>query len=176
MRPMRSARNGPAASSARFADLLPEGNLAGSIYGIVLVTSVLATLDKSEERVGFMIASVLVTSLVFALAHAWAQALDATAATRTPVDRRAFARAFGHEWPIVQSGLPAAIALALAAVGLYSVDTGLWVAVVVNVCLLFVWGAGLRELAGGNVAQVVVAGLSSASLGLLLVLLKVVVH
>jgi hypothetical protein len=173
---MRPASNGTAARSSGFARLLPEGNLAGRLYGTVLVTSVLATLGASEERVGFMIAAVHVTALVFALAHAWAHALDATAATRAPVDRRALARALGREWPIVQSALPATVALALAAAGVYSVDAGLWVAVIVNVCLLFVWGAGLRELAAGTALQILAAGLSSASLGLVLVLLKVLVH
>ena len=32
----------------RFARLIPDGNLAGSLYGTVLVTSVLATFEGSE--------------------------------------------------------------------------------------------------------------------------------
>jgi hypothetical protein len=123
------------------ARLLPRGHLAGSIYGLILVTSVMATLEQNEEQVGLMIAALLITAGVFALAHAWAHALDAAGKARMPVDRHLLARGVRHEWPIVQAALPASIVLALAATDLYTVATGL----------------------------------SSAALGLLLALLKVIV-
>jgi hypothetical protein len=165
----------PPARTSGFARLLPRGNLAGSLYGLILVTSVLATLEQNEERVGLMILALVITTGVFAMAHAWADALDAAAKARMPVDRHHLAHGVRHEWPIVQSALPASIVLALAASDLYTVGTGLWIATFVNVGLLFVWGAGLRQLAGGVLGQVLLAGLSSAALGLLLVLLKVIV-
>jgi hypothetical protein len=163
---------GPRTGLIRF---VPRGNLEGSLYGLILVTSVMATLEQDEERVGLMIAALVITALVFALAHAWAHALDAAAKARRPLDRHMLAAGVRHEWPIVQAALPASIVLALAATDLYTVATGLWIATVLNVGLLFVWGAGLREFAGGTLGQTLLAGLSSASLGLLLVLLKIVV-
>ena len=166
----------PVGPTSGLAWLLPHGNLAGSLYGLILVTSVMATLEQNEERVGLMIAALVTTSVVFALAHAWAHALDAAARARMPVDRHLLARGVRHEWPIVQSALPASIALALAASDLYTVATGLWIATGVNVGLLFVWGAALRDIAGGTLAQALLAGLSSTVLGLVLVLLKVIVH
>jgi hypothetical protein len=42
--------------------------------------------------------------------------------------------------------------------------------------LLFVWGAILRHRAGGTGWQFVAAGLTTASLGLVLVLLKALLH
>jgi hypothetical protein len=158
-----------------FARLIPGGNLAGSLYGTVLVTSVLAAFAGSEE-VGYVIAAVLVTTSVFALAHAWAHALARSGAARAPLDRHALLSSIGHEFPIVQAALPAAVVLLLAALDLFSVETGLWIAVFVNVALLFIWGAGLRQLAGGRGLQVLGAGLASAFLGLVLVALKVLVH
>jgi hypothetical protein len=163
---------GPRTGLIRF---VPRGNLEGSLYGLILVTSVMATLEQDEERVGLMIAALVITALVFALAHAWAHALDAAAKARRPLDRHMLAAGVRHEWPIVQAALPASIVLALAATDLYTVATGLWIATAVNVGLLFVWGAALREVAGGTLGQTLLAGLSSASLGLLLVLLKIVV-
>jgi hypothetical protein len=155
--------------------VLPRGNLAGSLYGLILVTSVLATLEQNEERVGLMIVALVVTTTVFAMAHAWAHALDAAAKARMPVDRHHLAEGVRHEWPIVQSAVPASIVLALAASDVLTVGTALWIATGVNVGLLFVWGAGLRQVAGGSLGQVLLAGVSSAALGLLLVLLKVIV-
>ena len=158
-----------------FARLIPGGNLAGSLYGMVLVTSVLAALAGSED-VGYVIAAILVTTSVFALAHAWANALAGSGAARAPLDRHALLGSIGHEFSIVQAALPAAVVLLLAVLDIYSVETALWIAMLVNVALLFMWGAGLRQLAGGKGLQVLVAGLASASLGLVLVALKVLVH
>ena len=155
--------------------MLPKGNLAGSLYGLVLVGSVLAALGP-QERVGYMIVAVVVTTVVFALAHAWAHALGGSAQTRTPVDRHALRHSMRHEWTIVQAAVPASAALIPAALGLYSARTGLWIALGVTVLLLFVWGAALREMAGGSAGQVVAAGAASAALGLLLVSLKAFVH
>jgi hypothetical protein len=81
-----------------------------------------------------------------------------------------------HEWPMVESVSPALIALAFAAVGIYSEKTGLWVAIIANTVLLFVWGGLLRHRAGGSPFEFVMAGLTTAALGLALVALKVLVH
>ena len=157
-----------------FARVVPRGNLAGSLYGLILVTSVIVTLSGKE--IELLAVALVVTSAVFALAHAWAHALSEAAEEQRAVDRHRFARSLTHEWPIVQAALPAAVLVALAALGVWSTDTALWVALGVNVVLLFVWGAGLRELAGGTLAQMLAAGASTAALGLILVLLKVLVH
>lgn len=158
-----------------FARLLPGGNLAGSLYGTVLVTSVLVAFSGSD-RAGPIIAGVLVTTIVFALAHAWAQALGRSGSERRPLDRHALRHAVAHEWTIVESALPATAVLLLAAFGLYSAETGLWIAVLLNVGLLFVWGVGVRRLSGGTTLQALGAGLASATLGLVLVALKILVH
>jgi hypothetical protein len=168
----------PDAASRRLpflARLIPAGNLAGTLYGTVLVTSVLAAV-AGTEKVGYVIAAVLVTAFVFALAHAWAQALARSGGARAPLERDALLRSIGHEFPIVRAALPATVVLLPAAFDVYSVETALWIAVLLNVALLFTWGAGLRQLAGGTGLQVLIAGLASASLGLVLAGLKVLVH
>ena len=63
-----------------------------------------------------------------------------------------------------------------AALGVYSANAGLWVAIVANTVLLFAWGTILRHRAAGTPAQLVAAGLTTASLGLVLVLLKALLH
>ena len=55
---------------------------------------------------------------------------------------------------IVEAALPATLVLLLAAARcLYSIETALWIAVLLNVGLLFTWGVGLRQLAGGTALQ-----------------------
>ena len=115
----------------------------------MLVTSVLVTFAGTDD-VGYVLAGAIVTAIVFALAHAWAHALARSEEERAPIDRRALLHSLRQEWTIVEAAFPATVVLALAALGLYSPATGLWIAVLLNVALMFVWGAGVRRLAGGS--------------------------
>lgn len=155
--------------------LLSRRNPAASLYGNVLVTSVLAAL-ASVDRALEMMATVGITAVVFALAHAWAHALAESATGQMPVGVRTLLGALRHEWPMAKAAGPALVALFLATLGVYSAKTGLWIAVWVNILLLFVWGAALRQRAGGTHLQAMAAGLASLALGLTLAGLKLLVH
>ena len=167
---MRASR-----TRSALAAVLPRENLAASLYGTVLATSVLAALPGVEQP-GWAIAALLVTALVFTIAHAWAHALAHGAARRAPVDRRVFAASIRHEWPMVEAALPAVAAIALVIVGVYSMKSALWTAVLLNVVLLFAWGFALRRLAGGGPGISIGAGLAAALLGLSLAALKLLIH
>jgi cobalamin synthase len=171
------SRTAPTEPGARgLPRLLSRRNPAASLYGTVLVTSVLAALEPAVERAREMLVTVGVTSLVFALSHAWAHALARSATTRAPADARGLLRGLRHEWPMAKAAGPALVALLLATLGIYSAKTGLWIAMGVNVVLLFVWGAALRQRAGGTNLQALGAGLASLALGLTLAGLKLLVH
>jgi hypothetical protein len=55
--------------------------------------------------------------------------VDSESFLAMPVDRHLLARGVRHEWPVVHAALPASIVPALAASGLYTVATALWIAV-----------------------------------------------
>jgi hypothetical protein len=156
--------------------LLPQQNLAASVYGTVLVSSVIVGLAGTELTTGKMMAAVAVTALVFALAHAWATALARSANDRQALSPSHLLDGIRHEWPMVEAVAPALLALGLAALGVYSVKAGLWVAIIANTVLLFAWGAILRHRAVGTRTQFLLAGLTTAMLGLALVVLKAFVH
>jgi hypothetical protein len=86
-----------------------------------------------------MMATVAVTALVFALAHAWSTALARSAEDRQALSPGHVLDGIRHEWPMVEAVAPTLVALALAALDAYSVNTGLWVAIIANTVLLFVW-------------------------------------
>jgi hypothetical protein len=155
---------------------LPEHGLAVTIYGTILVSAVLVAISEGESGAGEMVGAVFVTSFVFALSHAWSETLARSAETRKPVGIAAFRESLRQEWPMVQAAVPAAIALTLAWVGLYSAATGVSVAIAINVTQLFVWGAALRHLAGGGAVRVIASGFLTAFFGVILVLLKVLIH
>jgi hypothetical protein len=161
--------------SRRLRALIPRENLAATLYGTILATSVIATLPGAE-RPAIVIAALLVTAVVFALAHAWAHVLARSARERAPVTRSAVAAGIKHEWPMVEAALPASAVVALALLDVYSIETALWAATAVNTLLLFVWGAVVRRISGGSTWISLRAGLAAASLGVALAALKYLIH
>ncbi|MFN8201356.1 MAG: hypothetical protein U0S48_02250 [Solirubrobacteraceae bacterium] len=155
--------------------ILPAGDLAVTLYGTILVTSVIATLPP-DMAPGYAIAALIVTAFVFALAHSWADAMKVSFDERQALTLRHLVRTFRHEWPIVRAAFPSCLALLVAVAGVYSTATAFWVATGMNVFLLVLWGAEMRRVAGGNATQIVLARLFSGSIGLLLAALKVIVH
>ena len=125
---------------------------------------------------GAMIAALAVTALVFALAHAWSRALARSADDREALAVGHVLDGIRHEWPMVEAVTPAVLALGLAALGVYSENTGLWIAIIANTVLLFAWGAILRHRAAGSPLEFIAAGLTTAMLGLVLVALKALIH
>lgn len=156
--------------------LLPRRNLAGSVYGTVLVSSVIVGLGQTGLTAGQMMATVAVTALVFGLAHAWANALARSASDRKALAADHLMESLRHEWPMMTAVVPALVALALAALGVYSAESGLWIAIIANTVLLFCWGAILRHRAEGTTFEWLMAGASTAMLGLVLIALKALVH
>jgi hypothetical protein len=137
---------------------------------------VIVGLAASNLSAGRMMVAVCVTAVVFALAHAWSGALARCAEDRDALSPRHVLDGLRHEWPMVEVVGPTLVALGLAAAGVYSVETGLWAAIIANTVLLFAWGGILRHRAGGSWLQFVAAGATTAMLGLVLVALKVLVH
>ena len=157
--------------------MLPRRNLAASVYGTVLVSSVIVGLGQAKLSAVEMMIAIAVTSTVFALAHAWSNGLARSASDREALAFSHMLEGVEHEWPMVLSAIPALVALALAALGVYTAKSGLWIAIVANTLLLFCWGAILRQQGeGASTIQLVAAGLTTASLGLMLVALKALVH
>lgn len=150
--------------------------ISGSVYGTILASSIVVALGYQGGDALVMITALIVTELVFALAHAWSTLL-ATGADRgglpSPGDVGAALR---YERPVLQATWPAVLALSLAALGAYSSDTGVDVALVANAVILFLWGFALARQQGASTALAVAAGAFTCLLGVALVVLKVLVH
>jgi hypothetical protein len=161
--------------TGRLRRLLPRENLAATLYGTVLATSVIATLPGAEGP-WIVIAALLVTAIVFALAHAYAHVLAHSAKEGVPVTRANVGAGVKHEWPMVEAALPASAVVALVLLDVYEIGTALWIATGLNVALLAVWGAVVRRVSGGSAWISARAGLAAGSLGLVLAGLKWLIH
>src|SRR3954468_15042339 len=106
-------------------------NVAGAIYGQVLASSEVAALSLDKELDSAEILAALAgTMLVFWLAHVYAHTV-AERLTGPHVPRRANLRlAMAREWPMLQAAVPAAGALVLGVLGVFSTQTAVTVALV----------------------------------------------
>lgn len=153
----------------------PASELEDDVEGLVLVTTVLATLPGGTGP-GWDIAAVAVATLVFAAARGWTAAMRASAVSRAPLTLGAVGRETARHRALLGAGLPASLALLGAAVGLWSATSALWLGAGLNVAVLFAWGAGLRRMAGGGALAAAAGGTLTAALGVAMAALRVLVH
>ncbi|HVN62188.1 MAG TPA: hypothetical protein VMT59_13055 [Gaiellaceae bacterium] len=153
-------------------------NYAAAIYGLILADSVLAVYREEASSVGASTVAVTVlgTSLVFWLAHVYAELLAFRIDhRRSPAWPDALA-AMRYEWPIVQaSGLPV-LALLLGVFDIISDKKAVTLALLV--CFAELGGLGLESARSGGASGLVawVSGLIALLLGAVVVGLKVVVQ
>ncbi|MGK2933032.1 MAG: hypothetical protein ACSLFD_09750 [Solirubrobacterales bacterium] len=153
-----------------------QANYAGAIYGTILSMAVITTASKDPTLGPIAIAGwAAATAVVFWIAHVYANFVAAGFAR--PKEAGALLReTMKREWPLVQGSLIPAAAMLLAPLGLVDTESATYVAVGVGVALLF--GAGLaigtrEELSWSR--RLTIATIN-ASIGILIVLLKIFVH
>jgi hypothetical protein len=153
-----------------------NGNFAAAVYGSILAAGVVASLDVGDVGPGAMTASLGGTMLVFWLAHVWAEAIsDRMHDPRPYTWRRARAVAAWH-WPMVQASAGPLAALALAEIGVWSLDTGVAVALSISIAQLVGWGIAVGRRTFAHWPAALLSGAVDGLLGVLLVVLKTLVH
>jgi hypothetical protein len=154
------------------ASLFDRGdNLAGGIYGTILVTSVIAAADGSKE-IWRSLGIVEVTVIVFWLAHVYAHALAWRLDSNEGFSRASLSRIGAAEWPLLQAAVVPSIALIAGGIGLISARATYWIAIGYGVAALIWWGfvcARKERMSALATTAVVVI---NASFGLCIVLLK----
>ena len=151
----------------------PDRNYAPAIYGSLLVTGLVAVQWRADASTDPIAATVVVSVVVFWLAHVWSEIVNRRVRGRIALDE---AREVAlDEASMLASLLIPAIVLAVGPrVGL-SVDASIEIALIVCIGQLFLWGLVVGRAAHhGWVLPVVVAVVDSL-LGIVLVALKVAV-
>lgn len=165
----------------RFLDWLPHvRNPSGAIYGTIVAAAVLASEGNSHEGVVEMAGVVLVTLVVYWLAHGYAEMLPHRARYGASGLRVSIVGdlvgALRAEWPIVGGSFALIFVLLLA--GLLgagtetAVDVTLWFAALE----LLVWGAIAARAARLRGWAILGYAAGSAFLGVLIATLKVRLH
>jgi hypothetical protein len=146
-------------------------NLAGGIYGTILVTSIIAAADSSEA-IWLSLGVVEVTMVVFWLAHVYAGALARSIDSDDPFSGSDVRRSVRREWPLLQAAVVPSLALIAGGVGLIATRFAYWIAIGYGVATLIWWGILIarKERLGRGATTAVV--LVNASFGLCIVTLK----
>jgi hypothetical protein len=151
--------------------------IAGAIYGTILVLAVIAALSEDDETsTGAIMLAVLATSLVFWLAHVYADVLAERAAGVTGTIRQLVRSAARREWPLIEAALAPCAPLLLGVAGVFSHNTAVTLALIVGLVDLFAWGyTGGRAWHESRLAALLSA-LVAVALGTVMVLLKGQLH
>jgi hypothetical protein len=146
-------------------------NLAGAIYGTILVTSLVAAADGQDE-IWLSLGIVEVTVIVFWLAHVYADALGKSLASSEKFTFAGVRRIAARQWPLLQAAIVPSLALLAGCVDLIATRTAYLIAIGYGVAALVWWGllfARKEQLGRGATIAVVVV---NVSFGLCIVALK----
>jgi hypothetical protein len=150
---------------------------AEAIYGTIVALAVVVGVSTDPEAgAGYVLGGVLVTAFVFFAAHLYADVLAARMAEGGARWRDLVRSSAAEEWPFVEAALVPAVPLVLGAAGVLSRDTAVLAAIVVGVAELFACGMAVGRVLGRRPLLMFVSGLLNAGLGMLMILLKAVLH
>jgi hypothetical protein len=149
---------------------------SAGVYGSILAAALVGAMFEDSAGPRSMTLSLAASIVIFWIAHAWSEVIGERVAVGPRFEPSRIRALAAHEWPLVESGMLPAIALALAWVGLYSRDTGVTLALVVCILHLMGWGvlAGHRTQPSWSGALLV--GAIDGALGLGIVAIEIAIH
>jgi hypothetical protein len=118
----------------------------------------------------------LVTALVFWLAHVYARLLGRAVSRDWSWSRGAVVGAMREHWSLVEVAIPLVLVLALGAIGVISNGTALGVATALALVELAATGAYAAINHGASRTGVLASAMIALALGISIVLLKVLIH
>ena len=91
-----------------------SGSVTEAIYGLILATSVIAvSAEYDSSNAGLVGVTVLVTGVVFWLAHVYARVLAGSITRHRMLNRSEVRSVLRHDWPLVEVTVPLVLILAL---------------------------------------------------------------
>ncbi|GAA2231912.1 hypothetical protein [Streptomyces indiaensis] len=164
----------PAERSRRRAERRAGADYTGGVYGSMLASSVvigagsLGQFPRTE-----LVLLLLLTGVVFWIAHVHAQLFGARLAQQAP-DRALVLHVCRDEWPIVKAAVPPAVAVAISPLLGLDVRGAVWLALCVAVVGQIGWSVAAARRAGASPRLIAVTASVNLFLGLLIIVFKIV--
>jgi hypothetical protein len=153
------------------------GSLTEAIYGLILATSMIAvSRDYDPSNAGLVAVTVLVTGLVFWLAHVYARALAASITRHRMLNRSELREVLRHDWPLVEVTIPLALILALGVLDVVPDKAAILASMIAALAELAAAGAYAARRSGAGLPGTVASAVVAVALGSAVVLLKALVH
>jgi hypothetical protein len=154
-----------------------SGSATQGVYGLILATAVIAISRESDPSdAGAAAISMLVTALVFWLAHVYARLLGTAVSHDRGLTRAAVARATREDWSLVEVAIPLVLILGLGAIGVIPERAALVAATILALVELAATGAFAAIRHGAGPGGTLLSAVFAVVLGLCVVLLKVLIH
>ena len=152
-----------------------SGSATEAVYGLILATSVIAVSYDASDA-GRVALAVLVTAVAFWLAHVYAHLLGRGVAEGRGPTRAEIACAVREHWSLVAVVVPLVVVLCLGAIGAIPDRAAIVAATAIALMELAAAGGYAARDRGASPARTLVSAVIALALGLLVVLLKVLVH
>lgn len=151
-------------------------NMQAAVYGTILALSLVAVASEYHAEPTRIVASVLATQFVFYIAHVYAGQLGIRLETGRALTRRELRAVAVEEWPLLAAAGPPCIALLIG--GLTPLNDNVWIdiALGVGVVTLTLYGIRLGRAERRSFAGVAMTAAFNGGLGLVIVVLKILVH
>jgi len=154
-----------------------KGSVTEAIYGLILATSVIAvSREYDSSNAGRIGVTVLVTGVVFWLAHVYARALARSITQHRMLDRSEMGEVLRHDRPLVEVTVPLVVILALGALDAVPDKAAILAATIAALVELAAAGAYAARMSGAGARGTVVSAIIAVTLGSAVVLLKALVH
>ena len=153
------------------------GSVTEAVYGLILATSVIAvSREYDSTNAGLIGVTVLVTGVVFWLAHVYARVLAGSMIHHRRLSRSEMREALRHDWPLVEVTVPLVLILALGVLDTVPDRAAILAAMLVALVELAGAGAYAARTSGAGMRGTVVSAVIAVALGSAVVLLKALVH
>jgi hypothetical protein len=149
---------------------------AAAIYGGILVTALVAALAHAEHDALTLVLSVASTMVVFYLAHVWSALVAERISRPRDLSAKHLLQLAHEEWPMLEAGMLSLVLLLGAEVGVYSLDTGVDLAVWLGAVNLFGWGLVLGRRNYDTWPQALFAAFVNGLFGVGIVVLEILIH
>lgn len=148
----------------------------GVVYGIIVIAALLAAESGEHDSYLATVASAALATALYWLAHSYAQALGSRLRSQERLTAARLGRALAHDLSIVRgAAVPLAALLAAWAAGA-SQQTGVTVALWGAIASLIAFELAASARAGAGARELLLDAGVGASMGVAIVLLKVLVH
>ena len=152
--------------------LVPAGNAGGVVFGVITVGALMAAESGRHETYLDTVASALIATILYWLAHAYAELLGLRLATGERLTAVTLGRALAHDWAIVRGAAIPLLALVIAWVVGASQESGVTAALRTAVITIVAFEvlAGVR--AKSSPGELLVRGTVGVTMGLAILALK----